>query len=85
MRFKDCTIHCKYCQSFPTNYVCTHSKMIVQKDKETLFRECVHCYNVYDPNWKLFPCPFMDGEIRFHVDRYTYDTLEVKEGAFMES
>ena len=84
MRFEGCSINCDYCQSFPEKYVCHHKDMIVKKNNMYLFRECVHTYPLFDPTWQLFPCPFMDGEIQLYKKGKKYDTIRVKNGAFIK-
>ena len=83
MKSKDTAIFCDYCQSFPTEYICHHPKMIVREGKNVYFRECVHVYTLFDRDWKLFPCPFMDGyalvgnkKIKIEEGRIKNDSFE---------
>lgn len=61
------SVHCEHCQSFPDGYYCSCSKTFYRKGKEVQAREC--WYNaLYLEEWKYHPCPYFEGEIRFHTD-----------------
>ena len=66
--YRDFSVHCDHCQSFPDGYYCNYGTNFHKgSDGKWSARECWF-QNLYQPEWKYHPCPFFTGEIRFHED-----------------
>lgn len=66
--YRDFSVHCDHCQSFPDGYYCDYGTNFHKgNDGKWSARECWF-QNLYQPEWKYHPCPFFTGEIRFHQD-----------------
>lgn len=65
---RDFSVHCEHCQSFPDGYYCSYrSTFHRDKDGKWKARECWY-EHLYNPEWEFHPCPYFEGEIRFHED-----------------
>ena len=66
--YRDFSVHCDNCQSFPDGYYCSYGTNFHKaNDGKWSARECWF-QNLYQPEWKYHPCPLFTGEIRFHED-----------------
>lgn len=67
--YRDFSVHCDNCQSYPEGYYCGYGTNFHKgKDGNWSARECWF-QNLYQPEWKYHPCPHFTGEIRFHQDK----------------
>lgn len=64
------SVHCEHCQSFPDGYYCSCDSTF-HKDKEGNYLVARECWYeaFYSPEWTFHPCPYFEGEIRFHQDK----------------
>ena len=69
-KVREYTVHCKHCQSMPDGYYCGLGKTFHKNrnGENVRARDCWYIY-LYDEDWEFHPCPFFEGEIRFHQDK----------------
>lgn len=62
----DAIIHCKYCQSWPDSYTCSHPDSMRRKpdNGDIIIRECLFGQMfAWNTNWQLHPCVLFEGTI----------------------